>query len=273
MGSSTSLLYVKNGTATTVQSSGGTFFAVPAGDYNGAWMIQRNPSLSTILWSHTPSAGLVKRWEDVTAPEVEALIAAKSNTKVLIQVHRSRVTLDQLGFKDPALAVWHAGDPAPRGGGRDGVRECGGVRASRAQRLVLPGAARTAGAFGSFWQTDVTFYNPSDQPQTVQVHYAANGNTLAIAADNTRTVSLAPFEIRTIPDVLKNLFLFESGSGALYIVPAPGTGGNVTRRTYAQAANGTFGFGMNAIDVFAAASPRFPVSFSGARSEARRVGD
>jgi hypothetical protein len=39
---------------------------------------------------------------------------------------------------------------------------------------------------------------------------------------------------------------------------------NVTSRTYTSSANGTYGFGMNAIDVFAAASPRFPVSFSGA---------
>ncbi len=39
---------------------------------------------------------------------------------------------------------------------------------------------------------------------------------------------------------------------------------NVTSRTYTQSANGTFGFGMNAIDIFAAASPRFPVTFSGA---------
>jgi hypothetical protein len=325
------LYFLKNGTVSFVNGtsnglstaippvpppSSATFYAVPAGDFNGAWMILRQPSTSTTLSSHTPSAGLVKRWEDVTAPEVEAIIAAKSNAKVLIQVHRSRLTLDQLAFKDPALAVWHVGDPAPKSydelflsetfakgfvhvdvdkvesgdpfvfdsggaaffappspivspappsaGGSDVVQEWGVVRASLAQRLVLPGAGRTAGAFGSFWQTDVTFYNPSDQPQTVQVHYAANGNTLTIAADNTRTVSLAPFEIRTIPDVLKNLFLFESGGGALYIVPAPGNGVNVTSRTYTQSANGTFGFGMNAIDVFAAASPRFPVSFSGA---------
>ena len=323
------LYFVKHGNASfvnglanalapgTIVPQPGTFFAVPAGDYNGAWTITRAASQSTtVLSSHTQSDGLVKRWEDVSAPEVEAIIAAKSNSKVLIQVHRSRLTLDQLTFKDPALAVWHVGDPAPKSydelflsesfakgfvhvdvdkvesgdpfvfdsggqtffapppgiispapptaGGSDVVQEWGVVRASLAQRLVLPGAGRTAGAFGSFWQTDVTFYNPSDQPQTVQVHYAANGNTLTIAADNTRSVSLAPFEIRTIPDVLKNLFLFESGGGALYIVPAPGNGVNVTSRTYTQSANGTFGFGMNAIDVFAAASPRFPVSFSGA---------
>lgn len=294
----------------------GTFYAVPAGDYNGAWMILRDAAKATTFWSHTPSSGLVKRWDDITAPEVEALHVAKSNTKVLIQVHRSRLTLDQLLFKDPALAVWHAGDPAPKAydelflsetsskgfvhvdvdkieggdpfvfdsgaqvlnsgipivspapppsaGGSDVVQEWGVVRASLVQRLVLPGAARTGGAFGSFWMTDVTIYNASDQPQTVQVHYAANGNTLSAAAESTRSVTLEPLEIRTIPDVLKNLFLFESGAGALYIVPAPGQGVNVTSRTYTQSANGTFGFGMNAIDVFAAASPRFPVTFSGA---------
>jgi hypothetical protein len=324
----TALYYLKNGVATFVNGNvnnlvsalppvavNGTFYAVPAGDYNGAWMILRNPSVSTTLYSHTPSGGLVKRWDDITAPEVEALIAAKSNSKVLIQVHRPRLTLDQLTFKDPAIAVWHVGDPAPKSydelflsetiakgfvhvdvdkvetgdpfvfdsggiggffpspivspappsaGGSDVVQEWGVVRASLAQRLVLPGVGRTGGAFGSFWQTDVTFYNPSDQPQTIQVHFAANGSTLTIAADNTRTVSLAPFEIRTIPDVLKNLFLMDSGGGALYIVPAPGNGVNVTSRTYSTSANGTYGFGMNAIDVFAAASPRFPVTFSGA---------
>jgi hypothetical protein len=326
--SDTELYYLKNGAVTFVNGNTnsmspillppvpGTFYAVPAGDYDGAWMILRNPSKSTTFWSHTPTAGLVKRWEDITAPEVEALHPAKSNNKVLIQVHRSRVTIDQLLFKDPALAVWHTGESAPKSydelflqenstkgfvhvdvdkiengdpfvfdsgallqnfgppigvspappgaGGSDVVQEWGVVRASLVQRLVLPGAARTPGAFGSFWLTDVTFYNPSDQPQTVQVHYAANGATLTIAADTTRTVTLAPLEIRTIPDVLKNLFLFESGGGALYIVPQSGMALNVTSRTYTQSANGTFGFGMNAIDIFAAASPRFPVTFSGA---------
>jgi hypothetical protein len=326
----TELDYLKNGTTTFVAGNSnssspigspvppllGTFYAVPAGDYDGAWMILRNASTSTTLSSHTASQGLIKRWEDITAPEVEALRPARSNTKVLIQVHRPRLTIDQLLFKDPALAVWHVGDPAPKSydelflqenttkgfvhvdvdkiengepfvfdsgaqvtfflppggvspappgaGGSDVVQEWGVVRASLAQRLVLPGAARTAGAFGSFWSTDVTFYNPSDATQTVQVHYAANGNTLTIAANNSRSVTLGPREIRTIPDILKNLFLFESGIGALYIVPGVGQAVNVTSRTYTQSDKGTFGFGMNAIDVYAAASPRFPVTFSGA---------
>ena len=311
------LYYLKDGIANLVNNGGtGTFYAVPAGDYNGAWMISRSISSKTTLYSHKPGAGLFKHWDDVTAPQVEALHPARSNAKVLIQVHRPRTAIDQLQFKDPALAVWHAGDPAPKsydelylnensakgfvhldvdkvesgdpfvfdsgaqamffpptggggvsaggGGGSEVVQEWGVVRASLAQRLVLPGAARTAGAFGSFWMTDVTFYNPNDQSQTVQVHYAANGNTLTIAADNSRSVTLGPREIRTIPDILKNLFLFESGIGALYIVPPAGQSVNVTARTYSSSAKGTFGFGMNAIDVYAAASPRFPVTFSGA---------
>ncbi|HKS24920.1 MAG TPA: hypothetical protein VJZ76_19145 [Thermoanaerobaculia bacterium] len=312
----TALYYVKDGVAGFVNGSGSdSFYAVPAGDYNGAWMIFRSTSRTT-LYSHKPGTGLLKHWDDVTAPQVEALHPARSNTKVLIQVHRPRQAIDQVQLKDPALAVWHAGDPAPKsydelylnensakgfvhldvdkvesgdpfvfdsgaqaiffpptggggisaggGGGSEVVQEWGVMRASLAQRLVLPGAARTAGAFGSFWSTDVTFYNPSDQSQTVQVHYAANGNTLAIAADNSRSVTLGPREIRTIPDILKNLFLFDSGIGALYIVPPAGQSVNVTARTYSSSDKGTFGFGMNAIDVFAAASPRFPVTFSGA---------
>jgi hypothetical protein len=330
----TTLYYLKNGTVTFVKGDvnragpvasplppccgtigSPSFFAVPAADYDGAWMINRNASQSTALSFYKPATGVVKQWEDITAPEVEALHPAKSGSKVLIQVHRSRLTLDQLLFKDPALAVWHVGDPAPQaydelflsettakgfvhldadkleagdpfvfdsgaqaqggsviispappsaGGGSDVVQEWGVVRASLQQRLVLPGAARTAGAFGSFWLTDVTFYNPSTAAVTLQVTYAANGSRLTAEAESSRTVALAPNEIRTIPDVLKNLFFFESGGGALYITPETGRSVSVTSRTYTQASNGTFGFGMNAIDVFASASPRFPVSFSGA---------
>ncbi|HEV2722026.1 MAG TPA: hypothetical protein VG323_18545, partial [Thermoanaerobaculia bacterium] len=194
---SAQLGYLKNGVFTSVNSGAGsssTFYAVPAGDFNGAWMILRNPSRSTAFYSHTPSTGLVKQWEDITAPEVEALHPSRTNSKVLIQVHRSRLTLDQATFKDPALAVWHPGDPAPKSfdelflsensakgfvhldvdkvesgdpfvfdsgaqaiffpppggggiispappsaGGSEVVQEWGVVRASLAQRLVLPG--------------------------------------------------------------------------------------------------------------------------------------
>src|ERR1051326_4623063 len=206
---------------------GGTYFAVPTADYSGAWLIARTNA--TTLSLHTAAKGLVKQWDDFTAPEVEALHPGSSGKTVLVQVHRPRVTLDQSLFKDPALAVWHVGDPAPKfydelflvetaakgfvrvdadavesgepfvfdsgierptssggisaappgAGGSDVIQEWGVVHASLAQRLVLPGAARTPGAFGSFWATDVTFYNPSDASVNVAVRYAPNGGGVA----------------------------------------------------------------------------------------------
>lgn len=86
-------------------------FAIPTFDYSGAWIIERGPGQPTSLSLHTPADGLVKQWEDITAPQVEALHAGSSGTKVLIQVHRPR---PQILFLDPALAIWTVGEPAPR---------------------------------------------------------------------------------------------------------------------------------------------------------------
>jgi hypothetical protein len=322
------LYYLNNGKTTFVQGSadftpmgfppqpsyfGGTFFSVPSADYGGAWTIMRRNV--TTLSFHSASKGLVRQWDDVAAPEVEALYPGNSGKSVLVQVHRPRATLDQSLFKDPALAVWHVGEPAPKfydelflaetpakafvhvdpdaiesgepfvfdsginaptpssggvsaappgAGGSDVTQEWGVVRASLAQRLVLPGAARTPGAFGSFWYTDVTFYNPSDANVNVTVRYAPNGSFVSIAEAPQTTVALRPREIRLVNDVLRSLFGIESGGGALYITPEVGAAINVASRTYSQSAKGTYGFGMNAIDVFAAIGPRFPATFSGA---------
>ncbi|HEV2721342.1 MAG TPA: hypothetical protein VG323_15070, partial [Thermoanaerobaculia bacterium] len=289
------------------------FYAIPSSDYSGAWMIGR--SRSTSLFFHSPATGLVNEWTDNSGPEVEAIFAGNSGKTVLVQVHRPRVTLDQSLFKDPALAVWHLGDPAPASydelflaetpakafvhvdpdavesgepfvfdsginapsggggiispappaaGGSDVTQEWGVVHASLAQRLVLPGAARTAGAFGSFWTTDVTFYNPSDASVNVSVRYAPNGGGVTFAEAQQTTLTLRPREIRLVNDVLHALFGLDSGGGALYITPETGAAINVASRTYSQSDKGTFGFGMNAIDIFAAIGPRFPATFSGA---------
>ena len=290
----------------------GVFFSVPTADYSGAWVIGRQSA--TTLYLHTAAKGLVKQWDDPTAPEVEALHPGSSGKSVLVQVHRPRVTLDQSAFKDPALAVWHVGDPAPQfydelflretpakafvhvdpdaieagdafvfdsgidrptspstgvspappsAGGSDVVQEWGVVHASLAQRLVLPGAARTAGAYGSFWATDVTFYNPSDASVNVAVRYAPNGGFVSIAEAQQTTVTLRPREIRLVNDVLHSLFGIDSGGGALYITPDTGAAINVASRTYSQSDKGSYGFAMNGIDVFAAIGPRFPATFSG----------
>jgi hypothetical protein len=298
-------------------NSSWVFFAVPTADYSGAWIMKRGGSRPSSLYLHTPSAGLVPQWQDVTAPEVEALHSATSGTKVLIQVHRPRQTIDQLLFKDPALAVWHVGDLAPRsydelflsettakgfvhldvdaveggdpfvfdsgaaqaffppgpilspappgGGGSDVVQEWGVVRASLAQKLMLPGVGRTPGAFGSNWSTDVTLYNPSGSAINVALSFLPNN----LSADTAYTLplvalALQAYEIRRVPDILSTLFQLDDVTGALYVSPPIGSAINVTSRTYNKSGSGTYGFTMNGIDIFTAAGPRFPLTFSGA---------
>ena len=289
-----------------------SFFAVPTSNYDGAWMIQRATGKPTTLSRHTIATGKETFWSDVTGPEVEALHTASAPDRLLIQVHRPRAQAERF-FLDPALAVWHVGQPAPRtydelflnetaskgfvhldvdtiasggtfvfdsgtvsiggggggcvncspgpGGGGDVVQEWGVVRGSLKQRLVLPGIARQAGAFGSYWLTDLVIHNPLDEPQTVEFRFVPIGE-VTVAAIRTRTATLNAHEIRVMNDVVKTLFDVEQGGGALYIDPVVGV--SVTARTYTRAGEGTYGFGMQAIDFYNAASPRFPVSFAGA---------
>jgi len=292
-------------------------FAIPTIDYSGAWILQRSAGHPTTLYLHTIDKGLAEQWTDITAPEVEALHAGASGKTLLVQVHRPRPQIDLRIFKDPALALWHAGEPAPRvydelfmneqttkafvhldvenavangdpfvfdsgappqvqtlfppplpappvspptNGGADVVQEWGVVRASFKQKLVLPGIARTPGLFGSYWLTDVIIHNPLDAPQSISIRYVPTGSPNA-ARDTTLT--LQANEIRVVSDALSTLFQLDGGGGAFVITPDSGV--NVTSRTYTRNDKGTFGFGMNGIDFFAgAASPRFPVTFSGA---------
>jgi hypothetical protein len=295
-------------TVDTANFSHRGFIAVPTGDFNGAWMIQRAQGRPTMLFRHN-AAGLEKMWTDVSGPEVEALIAGKSGQTVLVQVHRDRTMELQRPFIDPALAVWRVGEGAPRtydelylneeenkgfvhvdvdtmaagspfvfnsgsmqmslegpisppvGGGGDVIQEWGVVRASLKQHLVLPGVARLRGAFDSHWLTDVTVYNPLDTQQNVTVQFVALGQTMEGGKRETQ-ITLAAQEIRYIPDALKTLFNLEDGGGTLHFIPAEGI--NVTSRTYSRKGNGTYGFGMQAIDLFNAAGPRFPMTFAGA---------
>lgn len=154
--------------------------------------------------------------------------------------------------------------PPPTGGGGDVIQEWGVVRSSLKQQLVLPGIGRTRGGFGSDWSSDVTLYNPLPVAQKVTVRYSENGeHEVSAAVVRQVTLTLGPSEIRVIEDALKTLFALESGSGAFFLTPEAAI--NASSRTFSRAANGgTFGFNMNAIDVFSAASPRFPVSFAGA---------
>ena len=163
----------------------------------------------------------------------------------------------------PPIGIPVSGPLPPSSGGSDVVQEWGVVRGSLRQKLVLPGMARTAGAFNSYWQSDVVIYNPAADPQNVRIDYVATGDSFTTSDAKTTTLTLAPHEIRFIPDALKTLFNVNSGGGAFFLTPDLGV--NATSRTYSTAANGTYGFSMNAIDYYAgSASARFPVTFSGA---------
>jgi len=87
-------------------------FAVPTVDFRGAWMIRRGAAQPTALLHHRPESGLSEAWQDVRAPEVEALHVGRSGARILIQVHRPRTMANRI-LIDPALAIWEIGTPAP----------------------------------------------------------------------------------------------------------------------------------------------------------------
>jgi len=88
-------------------------FAIPTADYEGAWLMRRASGIPTTLYQQSGMNDPVAQWSDVTSPEVEALHAGASGNTLLIQVHRPRL-VDTARFLDPALALWHTGDPVPR---------------------------------------------------------------------------------------------------------------------------------------------------------------
>ena len=153
--------------------------------------------------------------------------------------------------------------PPPPPGGGDVIQEWGVARAALPQKLVLPGIGRTRGAYDSMWLSDVIIRNASGERQNVAIRWVPTGGSGTQASLLAQaTISLAPAEIRLIPDALRTLFGVESGSGAFFIEPERGVA--VTSRTYSQSAKGTYGFAMNAIDLYVASSTRFPLTFAGA---------
>ncbi len=100
-------------------------------------------------------------------------------------------------------------------GGADVVQEWGVVKASLRQKLVIPAVARAAGAGGAFWKTDLLLGNPGPDPLDVDLRFVPGGSGEA----RETTVSLAPREIRLVPDVLAELFGLATGAGALFVTP------------------------------------------------------
>jgi hypothetical protein len=277
------------------------FIAVPTNDFNGAWMVQQEPGRASTLARHTITVGLEEMGNDGNddpGRQIEALIAGESGQTLLIQAHRDLGTPTSR-FLEPLVAVWHVGAPLPseydelylaqeydKGfvhvdvdrmeagepfvfsagstevGFDDVLQDWGVVRASMKQRLVLPGVARLPGAYGSFWLTDVTLFNPLAEAQRVEITYVPAGPETSLISRRFVTVTLAGREVLGTSDALASWFFLTLGGGAIHIEPERAI--HAFARTYNRAGEGTYGFGMMAIDSIESASARHPVTFSGA---------
>lgn len=270
-------------------------FAIPTHDYSGAWIIEPTTA-GTRLLRHTAKAGLEEMFLDPrfvlnywNEPGIEALHAGASGNTLLIQATDLRFASWRLGEPPPkeldrlyllsriargfihvdpdrfaagAPFVFDSGNPVAsttvRNTPEDTLYDSGMVRGSLKQQLVLPAAGRALGAYGSNWTTDLTLYNPLDVPQKVELRFVQSGPLTEI---DTKDVTLNAKEIRLLPDLLGTMF-GRVGSGALFLTPESHI--SAASRTYTRAGTGSFGFGMNAIDVVNGSSPRLPVTFAGA---------
>jgi hypothetical protein len=147
------------------------------------------------------------------------------------------------------------------GGGGDVVQEWGVVKASLAQRLLIPSVARAGGSGSSFWQTDVILRNPENFPIFVGFEFAPNGGSRSGDALGNG-VHLGAGEIRIVPDVLETVLHLESGFGSLFLHVPTGASVEATTRTYTSTARGRFGMGVGAVEVATGAVSGFPLTFS-----------
>ena len=130
-------------------------------------------------------------------------------------------------------------------------------------QLVVVGVARTAGAAGSFWVTDLTIYNPGNSPATADLAFLPTGG-----GDNTAALSalvgvgpLDPGQSIVLPDVLQANFGIDAGSGALLIfgsdaqTPALIAPLIASARVYDAAPAGTFGLSEYGLPYYDQANP------------------
>ena len=106
-------------------------------------------------------------------------------------------------------------------------------------RVVVPAVARSQGANGTFWRSDVALFNPSASAIGVNLRYlpAAQDNRGAAA----RWMSVPAGGTLTVADVV-NAMGVASGSGALEVTWAGANGPVVSSRTYTPSpAGGTYG--------------------------------
>jgi PKD repeat protein len=128
--------------------------------------------------------------------------------------------------------------------------------------VVIPAVGRLPGANGTFWRSDVTFFNPTNAFMNLELRYLATGADNSGAAP--RALTLAPNRTLVLADVL-SWFGLTAGSGALDIRWAGTSGPSVTSRTYTSTVDsGTYG---QSIDAAAMSTFRRDVYVTGLRAD------
>ena len=88
----------------------GELVAIPAHDFDGAWITTRDARGTTLLRHRAGATETM--WTDASAPPVEALHAGSSGNTLLIQLEHARAA--STSRSGVALATWRTGQPAPR---------------------------------------------------------------------------------------------------------------------------------------------------------------
>jgi hypothetical protein len=277
-------------------TEGSQLFAVPTHDFEGAWIVKREPRLRTTLLRHRARRGLERMWSDPAAPEIEALYAGGSGRTLLIQQRRLRST----PFRGVALALWRVGEAMPAeydelygllGAGKGFVHldvdalESGqpfvfdtgylgvwGQPFGDSPPPPVTGGADVVQEWGIVRASLVQrLVLPavsrapgafgSEWRSDVVIYNplrATQDVTLRFGAD-AKTLTLDPREIRVVEDVLGTLFAIDRGAGPLHIAPAKAV--IATSRTYTRSGEG---FSMDAIDAVHAATAHYPYAFAAA---------
>lgn len=113
--------------------------------------------------------------------------------------------------------------------------------------LWLPAAANGAGAFFSYWQTDLWLHNPHPEPLAVELAFIAEDSAGGEAGRVTRVVpARGQLEISNVVASISG----RTGNGAIRLEgPRPFIASSRTFNTPANAGEvGTFGFSMPALD-------------------------
>ena len=127
--------------------------------------------------------------------------------------------------------VYLQGTPTPTGG-----------------RLVIPAVGRVPGANGTFWRSDVTFYNPGSSTMSLALRYQPAGSDNRFV--NARVLTVGAGKTLVLADVL-NWLGISSGSGALDVRWTSAIGPVVSSRTYTTTGNGgTFGQSIDPVTEF-----------------------